>query len=42
MPKWLEEKLKKDAKKKGLSKEKQGAYVYGNKAMQEAKKKKEK
>ena len=29
MPKALEKKLKKQAKKKGLSKKKAGAYVYG-------------
>jgi len=29
MPKALEEKLKRQAKKKGLSKKKAGAYVYG-------------
>lgn len=29
MPRELEEKLKKRAKKKGLSKKRQGAYVYG-------------
>ena len=29
MPKVMEEKLKKEAKKKGFSKEKAGAYVYG-------------
>ena len=29
MPKALERKLKKEAKKKGLSKKKTGAYVYG-------------
>jgi len=29
MPKVLEEKLKRQAKKKGLSKKKAGAYVYG-------------
>lgn len=29
MPKALEQKLKKEAKKKGLSKERTGAYVYG-------------
>lgn len=29
MPKALENKLKKEAKKRGLSKEKAGAYVYG-------------
>ena len=34
MPKKLEEKLKREAKKKGLSKKRTGAYVYGNKVMQ--------
>ena len=29
MPKALEEKLKREAKKKGFSKERTGAYVYG-------------
>lgn len=29
MPKQLEEKLKREARKKGLSKERAGAYVYG-------------
>ena len=29
MPKALEQKLKKEAQKKGLSKERTGAYVYG-------------
>ena len=29
MPKALEKALKKEAKKKGLSKERAGAYVYG-------------
>lgn len=29
MPKQLEQKLKKQAKKKGLSKKRAGAYVYG-------------
>jgi hypothetical protein len=29
MPKALEEKLKREAKSKGLSKERQDAYVYG-------------
>jgi len=29
MPKKMEEKLKREAKKKGLSKERAGAYVYG-------------
>jgi hypothetical protein len=29
MPKELEKKLKKQAKKKGLSKKRTGAYVYG-------------
>jgi hypothetical protein len=29
MPKKLEEKLKREARKKGLSKERMGAYVYG-------------
>lgn len=29
MPKALEAKLKKEAKKKGLGKKRQGAYVYG-------------
>ena len=29
MPKMLEQKLKKEAKKKGLSKKRTGAYVYG-------------
>lgn len=29
MPKALEEKLKKQARKKGMSKERTGAYVYG-------------
>ena len=34
MPKALERKLKAAAKKKGLSKKRTGAYVYGNKTMQ--------
>ena len=29
MPKALENKLKKEAKKKGLSKKRAGAYIYG-------------
>lgn len=33
MPKKLEMKLKVEAKKKGLSKERTGAYVYGNPVM---------
>ena len=34
MPKALEAKLKKQAKKLGLGKERTGAYVYGNETMQ--------
>lgn len=40
MPKALERKLKAQAKKKGLSKERTGAYIYGNKTMQSYMKKK--
>lgn len=34
MPKKLERKLKRECKKKGLSKKRCNAYVYGNKTMQ--------
>ena len=40
MPKKIEEKLKKMAKKKGLTKERFGAYVYGTMSKIEKKKKK--
>jgi hypothetical protein len=36
MPKELEEKLKREARKKGLTGERFNAYVYGNKTMQES------
>lgn len=35
MPKELEEKLKREAHKKGLTGKRFNAYVYGNKTMQE-------
>ena len=34
MPKELEDKLKREARKKGLSGDRFNAYVYGNKTMQ--------
>ena len=40
MPKKLEMKLKKEAKKKGLSKKKAGAYIYGTLAKIKKNKKK--
>lgn len=40
MPKELERKLMAEARKKGLIGEKYNAYVWGNKTMQKAKKKK--
>ncbi|KKN56926.1 hypothetical protein LCGC14_0567180 [marine sediment metagenome] len=33
MPKKVEEKIKRTAKKRGYGKERTGAYVFGNKAM---------
>ena len=39
MPKKLEAKLKKEAKKKGLSKKRAGAYIYGTLAKIKSKKK---
>jgi hypothetical protein len=40
MPKRLEQKLKRIARKRGYSKERTGAYVYGNSVMQEYARKK--
>ncbi|HEY4712022.1 MAG TPA: hypothetical protein VIH69_05020 [Dehalococcoidia bacterium] len=42
MPKALEEKLKRQAEKKGFGKARTGAYVYGNETMQKYMKKKHK
>lgn len=42
MPKKMEEKLKKQANKKGLSKERKGAYIYGTMRKSGWKPKKEK
>jgi hypothetical protein len=39
-PKKLEEKLKREAVRKGLSKERTGAYVFGNPVMQKLMKQK--